>query len=258
MKNLYLTKQVALLLIIEALLVTICFFILQAVFEFPAILNESAAHVLPLFYKNSSTIIPTYYAFTVASVLLIPLTVLLPRALEIRSSILTSLTIAVGVTTAIFQILGFIRWPFLVSYLATTYVNSQTTEVTRQSIVIFYQAFNLFAGHTVGEHLGFLLNALWGVLISVALIRSPLFASRWWHWLGWVGIALSLGILGNPLEDLGLNYITAGTSYFHTTLPIFNTIYLVSFSLWSLWLIPLAIRLFSFRMAQQQTLPAVE
>jgi hypothetical protein len=241
MLTIRLLRGTAIFLIIEAMLLTACAIILQIVFQFPAVLTEPAAIVFPLFVKASAIIIPTYYAFALGALFLIPLAFLVQRILSPRPSLFSQIAIAIGVVTAIFQVLGFIRWPFLVPYLATTYTNPQTSEATRQAIIIFYQAFNIYAGHTVGEHLGFLLNAVWGVLVAVAVLRSPLFAG--WKWVGWLGILFSLGILGNPLGDLGLSFVPTSSSYFATTIPTVTLIYLVSYSLWIAWLVVLALRL---------------
>ncbi len=250
MFNIRIARLTAVLLLVEVALINVCFLVLQSVFEFPAILNKPAAHVLPLFYKNSSIIIPTYYAFTLSSLLLIPLALLLHRLLTTKPSTFMNITTTIGVVTAIFQTLGFIRWPFLVPYLATTYVHAQTSDVTRQSIEVFYNAFNIYAGHTVGEHLGFLFNAVWGILLSIAILRSPLFTGRSWRWIGIVGIILSVGILGNPLQDLSLNFAPTAPYYFISNLTQINLIYLISYALWAIWLIAPAIRLLVLRREQ--------
>jgi hypothetical protein len=250
MLNTGITRLTAILLLVEVALINVCFLVLQNVFEFPAILNKPAAHVLPLFYKSSSIIIPTYYAFTLSSLLLIPLALLLHRVIATKPSIFMNITTTIGIVTAIFQTLGFIRWPFLIPYLATTYVNAHTSDVTRQSIEVFYNAFNIYAGHTVGEHLGFLFNALWGILLSIAILRSPLFAGPRWRWIGVMGIILSVGILGNPLQDLSLNFTPTAPYYFISNLTLVNLTYLISYALWAIWLIAPAIRLLVLRREQ--------
>ena len=247
-------RLTAILLFVEVALINVCFLVLQSVFEFPTILNKPAAHVLPLFYKNCSIIIPAYYAFTLSSMLLIPIALLLHRILTPKPSMFMTITTTIGVVAAVFQILGFMRWPFLVPYLATIYVNPQTSDVTRQSIAVFYNAFNIYAGHTVGEHLGFLFNAVWGILLSTAMLRSPLFAGPRWRWVGIVGIVLSAGILGNPLQDLSLNFAPANTYYFISNLTLVNLTYLISYALWAIWLIAPAVRLLTLR---KQTIQAV-
>ena len=251
-----LTRGTAIFLIIESVLLTACATILQVVFEFPAILTKPAATVFPLFMKTSAVVVPTYYAFALSALFLIPLAFLIQRILSPRPSLFSQITIAVGVVTAIFQVLGFIRWPFLVPYLATTYTNPQASDVTRQALVVFYQAFNIYAGHTIGEHLGFLFNAAWGVLVGIAILRSPLFVR--WQWLGWLGIIFSIGILGNPLGDLGLTFLPTRTAYFATTVPAVTVIYLVSYSLWVVWLIALAVRLLLLKQQTLQGAAAIE
>lgn len=93
--------------------------------------------------------------------------------------------------------------------------------------------------------MGFLFNAIWGILIAIAILRSPLFAS--WRWIGWVGLVFSIGILGNPLSDLSLNFVPTTKYYFTTNLPVVNVFYLISYSLWTIWLIIPAIRLLLLR-----------
>jgi hypothetical protein len=251
-----LTRGTAIFLIIESILLTACAIILQLVFEFPAILTKPAAVVLPLFAKTSAVVVPTYYAFALSSLLLIPLAFLVQRILSPRPSLFSQITVTVGVVTAIFQVLGFIRWPFLMPYLATAYTNPQTSDATRQAIIVFYQAFNVYAGHTIGEHLGFLFNAAWGILVGIAILRSPLFST--WKWVGWLGILFSIGILGNPFGDLGLTFLPTSTAYFATTIPLVTLIYLISYSLWIVWLIVVAVRLLLLNRRKLQSLNTVE
>ena len=77
------------------------------------------------------------------------------------------------------QFLGLVRWPFLVPYLADTYLDPASSEATRESVAVAFQAFNHYAGVGVGENLGYLFTSLWSVLVALAMFGSPLPFRRW-------------------------------------------------------------------------------
>ena len=228
-------RATAVLLLLESLLATVPFFILNAVFEFPDILREGADRVLPLFAHNQAVIVPTYYAFMLSSVLLIPLSLLLRRVLMSKgaSSNLLDVATVSGAAAGLSQILGFIRWPFMVPYLAQTYLDPASSAATRDAITVVYEGFNRYAGMAIGEHLGWLFLGLWLVTVSAAVY------GRLSRWLGVTGLLLGVGFLVSTLEQFGGNLA-----------PVFATVSLVVNTAWSLWLVPAAVVLW------QSALPA--
>ena len=54
------------------------------------------------------------------------------------------------------QVLGLIRWSFLVPSLADIYTDPESSPATRDSVAITFQAFQRYAGVAIGEHLGYL------------------------------------------------------------------------------------------------------
>jgi hypothetical protein len=58
---------------------------------------------------------------------------------------------------------------------------------------------NRYAGMVVGEHLGFMGQGAWTMLISLAMFRGPLFSSVY----GVVGLVLGALILVSAMEQLG-------------------------------------------------------
>ena len=121
--------------------------------------------------------------------------------------------------------LGFIRWPFLVPTLASTYLDPSTSEATRAAIEVTFTAFNQYAGVGIGEHLGYLFTALWSILIALAMPKSKYFNS----WLGWTGVVIALGILLGALEPAGV--------------PLVGLINAIAYSLWAVWIVILGVRL---------------
>jgi hypothetical protein len=116
------------------------------------------------------------------------------------------------------QVLGLIRWPFLVPELARTFLDPAASEATQAAALTVFAAFHQYAGVAIGEHLGYLFTGAWTLVIAGAMLTAPMFRS----WLGWVGIAAALGILIGLLEPAGI--------------AVAGTINAVAYAAWSLWL----------------------
>jgi hypothetical protein len=117
------------------------------------------------------------------------------------------------------QFLGLVRWPFLVPYLADTYLDPASSGATRESVAVVFQAFNQYAGVAVGEHLGYLFTGLWTALVALAMYGSQLPFRRWLALLGAVSAA---GVLVGTFEPVGFE-------------PAADLV-VVGYILWSIWL----------------------
>ena len=215
-------RTTAVLLVLESLLATLPFFILGAVFAFPDILRKGADEVLPLFAQNQSVIIPTYYAFMLSSVLLIPLALLLRRVMVGvgTSSVLLDVATAFGITAGVTQFLGFVRWPFMIPYLAQTYLDPSSSAATRDAVSVVYEALNRYAGMAIGEHLGWLFLGLWLFTLSFTML------GRFNRWLSGATLLLGLAFLFSIGEQFG-----------GPAAPLFASANLVANTAWSVWLI---------------------
>lgn len=136
-------------------------------------------------------------------------------------------SLAIATTVSVFaglvQFLGLIRWTFLVPYLAKTYFEPDSSQATRESIAVVFQAFHRFAGMASGEHLGYLYTSVWTALIAFAITQSSQFNC----WLGWAGFIPAIGILIGLFEESGFKAAAA-----------INTI---SYIPWSVWLISVGV-----------------
>jgi hypothetical protein len=95
------------------------------------------------------------------------------------------------------QILGFIRWTILVPFLADAYGDPGTSEAGREAVTVAYEFANRYLGMTIGEHLGWVFQGSWVLLLSVALLRRlPLP-----RWLGIVGLVVAVLLLVGTLEQ---------------------------------------------------------
>ncbi len=173
------------------------FAVLGAVFGFPGILRESGGVVLEAFNQNSGIIRTAYYAFTLSSVLYVPIALLLRRATTWQAMGLIDVAAGFGLLAAVTQVLGFSRWPLYIPYLAESYAAAAPGSATREGMIFLYEAANRYSGMTVGEHLGWLFQGLWVVCLALAITRQRTRAA----WLGWLGAALGILLLVSSGEQ---------------------------------------------------------
>lgn len=211
------------LLIAAPLIFTGAFTYLQVVFEYPDILREPPAKVLGLFAAGGSPLLAAWYALLAAALLFIPAVVLFYRVIQARTGVQPWLGTIFGVLAGLVQAVGFLRWVFVVPYLAQAYHTSDATAATRATITVTFEVLNRYLGMGVGEHLGYLFTALWTILIAAALMQTRLLP----RWFGAVGVLLGVGILVGVLEPFGV--------------PITGPVNALSYLLWAIWLVGLGL-----------------
>jgi len=214
-----LSKLTGLLLILLPVAFNVVFFLLQKSFEYPDILRKPTDYILSRFNAGGKRLIAIWYAFTLAGVLFIPVAILVHQTLASDDTPYMALGTTIGVLAGLALFLGLIRWPFLVPYLAKTYFEPGSTQATRDSIAVVFQAFHQYAGVAIGEHLGYLFTSIWTAFIALAITQSPLLDA----WLGWIGFIPAIGIFIGVFEETGFK--AAGA------------INAISYILWSIWLI---------------------
>jgi hypothetical protein len=213
------TQVTGSLLILLPLAFNVIFFLLQRTFEYPDILRKPTDYVLRQFNAGGKRLLITWYSFALTTLLFIPIAILVHQVLARDNMPYMVLATTIGVLAGIVQFLGLIRWTFVVPYLAQTYFEPTSSQATRDSIAVVFQAFHRYAGAAIGEHLGYLCTSLWTAFIALALTQSPQFSP----WLGWVGFLPAIGIFIGLFEEGGFKPAAA--------------INAVSYILWSIWLI---------------------
>jgi Domain of unknown function (DUF4386) len=220
MNTLTLRRATGLLLVIVPVAFTVCFTLLQQLFEYPDILHQSTTAILAKFAAGGTPLITVWYVLTLTAVAFLPLTLLVHRVLAQReTSALLWIATAFGLLAGISQTLGFLRWPFLVPHLAQSYLAPGVSEAQRAAAGMVFEAFHGYAGMAVGEHLGYLSTSVWTALIAVVMLRTAIVP----RWLGLSGIALALGIAAGLIEPAGWD--------------LGGTINAFSYLVWALWLI---------------------
>jgi Domain of unknown function (DUF4386) len=207
------------LLILTPVAFNVFFTLLSMTFEYPDILREPTGYVLRHFDAGGGQLVEIWYGFMLTAVLFVPLAVLVHKALAREDTPYMATATAFGVLGGVVQFLGLIRWPFLVPYLADTYLDPASSGATRESVSVVFQAFNQYAGVGVGENLGYLFTGLWTLLVALAMFGSPLPFRRW---LALLGVVSAGGILVGMLEPSGFEMAA--------------NIVVVGYILWSIWL----------------------
>ncbi|GAB3740483.1 DUF4386 domain-containing protein [Spirosoma lituiforme] len=224
------TKQwLVALLIAELITVLAPVGVLSVYFRFPGILREPASVALPLFAANQSIIVPAYYVFMLSGLLYLPMSILLRRQLSASATQTAGrLLIGLGVATALFQAIGFSRWLFAVPYLAHAYEQATANAALRDSVSLLYATLNQYAGITLGEHLGFLSMGSWTICLALMLPKSDGFSS----WFSWAGMLTG-----------GLMIISVAEHFGTSQAELFGQLNFIANTLWSAWLLVLAVRL---------------
>jgi hypothetical protein len=162
---------------------------------------------------------------------MVPLVVLLSRAVGDAAPTLLAVARTVGVLAAFVQLLGLVRWPFLVPYLARTAADPDATEARREAVDVVFQSFNRYLGVAVGEHLGYGLTGAWTTLTGIALTQTTAAPA----WLGVLGIAIGPILILCSLEFVGSRE-PSGWKLAERLTP-------VAYIAWSLWLVATGVAL---------------
>ena len=221
-----LNQVTGVLLVFLPIAFNVLFFLLQKTFEYPDILRKPTDYILSQFNKGGHRLVVIWYSFALTGLLFIPIALLVNQVLAEDTMPYMAIATTVGVLAGLVQFLGLIRWTFLVPYLAKTYFEPNSSQATRDSIAIVFQAFHRYAGMAVGEHLGYLCTSVWTAFVALALTQSSQFSA----WLGWVGFIPAIGIFIGLFEEAGFKPAAA--------------INAISYILWSVWLIVVGVFFF--------------
>ncbi len=232
-------KTIGWLLIIGAAGVLVPYTILTISFDYPDILREETNVILSKFHEGGTRLIWTWFFFALGGITLIPAYILIGQKLESRSP-LTRIATVFGVTGLIFQMIGLLRWTFVVPVLASSYVNSGD-EAIKASVIISFKTIHQFGGVLLGEHLGQLFTIIWTILISLVFDRARL-VPKWITWLAYVSSAI---------------YLLSQAELLATVMPGFPVWDLAGFigsTLWLIWLIIIGIKFLRTQWGNQPNL----
>jgi hypothetical protein len=175
----HLRRVTGIVLILTPIAFNIFFTLLSVTFEYPNILRKPTGYGLRHFDAGGSSLVAIWYGFMLTAVLFVPLAVLVHKILARENTPYMAVATAFGIIAGVVQFLDLVRWPFLVPYLADTYLAPASSPATREAVAVVFQAFNQYAGVGVGENLGYLFTGLWTMLVALAMFGSPLPLRGW-------------------------------------------------------------------------------
>ena len=227
-------KLIGVFFIVGAILVNVPFTLLIINFDYPDILRQPTAEILTRFQAGGDALIYTWLAFAWVGLPLLLGTVMLKRILVSENSPFLELATTLGVIGFIVQMIGLLRWVFVVPVLTRLFTDPTTDSTTQAAISAVFSAVHQYGGVILGEHLGQLFTILWMSLIGGIIYQSKMF-SKWVAWLGWFASAV---------------YLLAQTELLATAIPDFPVIGwagLYGSLLWLMWMFVIGIYIVKYR-----------
>jgi hypothetical protein len=207
----------------------VTFTLLAKRFDYPDILRRPTPEIMERFRAGGSSLILLWWVFTLSGILLIVAAVLVGLVLGLDALVVVATTI--GVVAGVVQMLGLLRWVFLVPMLARVDADPALDASQRAANEAVFAAAHRYLGVGVGEHLGYLFTGLWSLLLGIAVAQGSAMPS----WIGWPGVAIGAGLVVGSAEFLGSNE-ERGWALAGAAIPIL-------YVAWSVWLLAMGIAL---------------
>jgi hypothetical protein len=218
------------LFITGAVLVNVPYMFLISTFNYPDILREPAGIILAKFVHGGSGLIIGWLFFALAGLPLLIAVIMLNKVRVDKSGTLMSLATNFGIIGLVAQLVGLLRWVFVVPIVAQRYAAPDASEATREASIAAFQVVHQFGGVLLGEYVGQLFTIGWMLIVSIVILRTGIFRS----WIAWLGVVAS-GV-----------YLLSQTELLHTVIPSVPSIEiagLLGSILWLVWMICLGILL---------------
>lgn len=220
-------KVIGVLLIVGVIGVLVPYTRLTIIFDYPNILRQETGTILTKFHEGGNKLIWTWWLFAILGLPLLEAYILLGQKLE-KDFYFVRWATSLGVIGLIAQMIGLLRWTFVVPVLANKFVTGN--ETIKEVCKVAFETIHQYGGVVLGEHIGQLFTIAWTIMIASAFAKSKMFP-KWIVWLGYVASII---------------YLFAQTELFATVIPNFPVVEIAGFlgsTLWLLWLLIVGIKL---------------
>jgi len=231
-------KAIGCLLILGAVGVLVPYTLLTISFNYPDILRQESGTILTQFHRGGAPLIYTWLAFALLGLPLLVAYSLIGQKLEPKVPHMNWVT-TIGIISGLVQIIGLLRWVFVVPVLATEFVNSSSPS-RKEAIEVSFKVIHQFGGVLLGEHLGQLFTVIWTFFISYALLKVKVI-SKYLAWWGFIAAFI---------------YFLAQAELLATVIPSFPVVPMAGFvgsTLWLVWIILVGMRF--LKIAKTKILP---
>jgi hypothetical protein len=202
---------------------------LGSVFEYPQILEEPTADILALYRDHQGAVTGWFLVLVISAAMLAPAGLLLGR---LAGGTLGRWIAGIGVAAAVVQVAGLQRWITIVPGISDDALDpAQRAEAEDR-----FELWHTVLGKVVGETIGYVLTAVFTVLVVVALSRTIL--PRWLAWTGYFAAALIATGVAIPVVDAASLTNFAG------------------YVLWCVWLLGLGFLLLRMPRRARRSVPA--
>ena len=171
--------------VVGALAFVLVFSYLAAKFDYPSILDGSAAEVLPRLSAGGSTMRTVWAIYAFLPLLLLPGAVGAHLACPSSRGRMTLALVAASIGS-LAMCLGLMRWPSIHWALASTY--AQSSAEAKSSLGAVFTGLNLYLGNYIGEFLGEACLAAFFLLAGLSMLDE----ARFPRWLAWWGVVFAL------------------------------------------------------------------
>ena len=223
-KNFRLNKMIGIFLVIGSSLLLIPYTILSITFEYPKILRQDPSIILTKFYEGGSELIFLWWSFSMVGLPLLFAFSLIGK--KFTQYPLVTVATNIGIIGLITQMIGLLRWTFIVPILSQTYITGDSIqkEISIQNFRVIHQ----LGGVILGEHIGQIFTIIWTIIICYHLHSNSYIDKK----------MMILGYLASFI------YIFAQLELIATIIPNFPVIKFAGFigsTLWLVWMILIGI-----------------
>lgn len=181
--------------IVGALAFVAVFSYLAATFNYPAILEGSAAEVLPRLLAGGTTMRAVWALYAFLPLFLLPAGVATWLACPASRGRMTLALVLVTLGT-LAMCLGLMRWPSVHWALAEAWAGADAA--SRSSLGAVFGGLNLYLGNYIGEFLGEACLAAFFFLAGRSFLKEAWFA----RWLGWGGMVFGVLFLVGAFRNV--------------------------------------------------------
>lgn len=180
-------RTIGMVLILIPILIQIPYTILIIQFQYPEILRKPTEVILREFHHGGSSFIWTWWFFGISGLPLIFGYLHLYLKTKQFSPLLSLSAVIFGIVSLFFQLIGLLRWVFVVPILSNVWMDPNSSEMIKQAALLNFQTIHHLFGVLIGEHLGQLFAIVWMFLVSLMSWKHQIFPK----WISVFGIVSS-------------------------------------------------------------------